>query len=164
MDTYGCNNNKIWVCGSFLSDAHGKSFRDKFQSHYHGSNDGVALAVVPDDDFCAAFPGAVVSVKSYDYTAKYDKTWSYTRGWKPNSCKSCDIDLTYKCPKAPPPPPPKPSGCAVCYEWALSECKDSFYSGATCRKALDKINYALERAGQKGERDGMGLDGLWCLV
>ncbi len=162
VDTYGCENNKIWVCGSFDSDAHGKDFRTKFESHYGGHDDGIALAIVPDDDFCAAFPGAVVSIKSYEYTAKYDHTWDHSHGWKPNTCKSCDIDLPYTWP--PPPPPPKSTGCAVCFEWALFECKDSFYTGSMCVKALDKINDVLETLSLRGKSMAgcmLGSHGCW---
>ncbi len=159
VNDYGCDHNKIWVCGSFLTDEHGQSFRDSFENHYQGHDDNLALVVVPDDDFCKAFPGAVVSVKSYDYTSKYDHTWTYTSGWKPNTCKSCDIDVTYTCPM---PPAVKPGGCGVCFEWALSKC-DNFYQGAVCDNALDSINAALEHAGEKGRPGGAVVDRV-CLV
>ncbi len=140
-------------------------FRSKLESHY-GNDDGVALAIVPDDDFCAAFPGAVVSIKSYDYSYKHDHTWTYTSGWKPNTCKSCDIDFTYTCPL--PSPPPKPTGCAVCFEWAVSKC-DTFYEGSMCDDAVSSIEHALASVGQQGEglcdlgcRLGEGSRGLGC--
>ncbi len=136
------------MCGSFESEASGKSFYDKFNSHYHNDDD-LALSVIPDDDFCAAFPGAVVSIKSYDYTSKYDIGWNYqSNGWQANKCQSCDIDLVYTCP--PPPPPPK-TGCSICYEWALSECNEHYYEGYQCKKALYQLTDALETVGQKGE-------------
>ncbi len=134
------------MCGSFDSEASGQSFYDKFSSYYSDNQDsGMALSVVPTDNFCSAFPNAVVSIKSYDYTAKYDHTWSYSSGWKDNTCESCNIDLTYTCP--PPPPPPK-TGCSICYEWALSE---PFYEGYQCKNALYQLTDALETVGQKGE-------------
>lgn len=58
-----------------------------------------------EDDFCAAFPGSSISIKSYDWTGKYDHTWSYTSGWEANKCSSCDIDLSYTCPYKPAPKP-----------------------------------------------------------
>ncbi len=152
VDDYGCEDNKIWVCGSFDDNEHGQSFRDSLQSHY-GNDDGIALAIVPDDEFCAAFPGAVVSIKSYDYTSKYDHTWTYTSGWKPNTCKSCDIDFTYTCPL--PPPPPEPT-CNVCWEWTLSGCEDSYYSGDTCDQALHKLEDVLTDIGYGGEQGCYG--------
>ncbi len=146
------------MCGSFNDDAHGQSFRNSFQSHYGGHDDGIALAIVPDDDFCAAFPGAVVSIKSYEYTAKYDHTWTYSHGWKPNTCESCDIDFTYTCPL--PPPPPKPT-CNVCWEWTLSGCKDSYYGNDMCDKALHKLEDVLNAIGHGGKR-GRGQGWLRC--
>ncbi len=138
---YGCRDNRIWVCGSFETNEAGVTFRNTFQKHYSRDQD-MALVAVPDNDFCNAFPGAVVIVKSHDWPGKYDHEWRPTDGWAPNKCGSCDIDVTYTCP-TPPPPPPKPT-CNVCWEWTLSGCEDSYYRSDMCDQAVHKLEYVLQ--------------------
>lgn len=49
-------------------------------------------------DFCDANPGATVSVKTHDWSGKYDKTWKPSYGWEPATCDGCDLELEFSCP------------------------------------------------------------------
>ncbi len=145
---YGCDGNKVWVCGSFQYMWQATYFLQKLKAAYSQTS-AIALVGVPDDLFCKANPSALVTVKTYDYTYSYDKTWTHSTGWRTNKCSTAVIDVAYKCPAAPP-PPPKPT-CNVCWEWTLSGCKDSYYKGDTCSQGLRKLKYVLDEINFGGE-------------
>lgn len=54
------------------------------------------VGVLPD--FCDANPGATVSIKTQDWSGKYDKTWKPSYGWEPSKCDGCDLELEFSCP------------------------------------------------------------------
>ncbi len=141
---YGCDGSKVWVCGTFQYQWQATYFRQRLDSAYHDAHN-LAFVAIPDEHFCDANPDAVITVKTYDYTAKYDHTWTYSSGWNPNRCSTCVVDVTYTCP-----PPPKPK-CNVCWEWTLSGCEDSYYNGDTCDKGVDKLEDVLHEIGYAGE-------------
>ncbi len=99
---FGCDGNKVWVCGTFQYQWQATFFRQRLEAAYSSKYD-IAFVGVPDNYFCKYNPGAVVTVKTYDFTAKYDRTWTHSSGWKPNRCSTCVVDVTYRCHKAPSP-------------------------------------------------------------
>ncbi len=106
MGDHGCQDDKIWVCGSFESVKQGKNFYDSFSKAFPNSQDAANVAVI-EDDFCDAFPGSTITVKSYDWTGKDDYNWDYSQGWQPNKCEGCNIDISYTCePEYKPAPKP----------------------------------------------------------
>lgn len=138
----------MWICGTFDSDAIAKVFYDKFTKDLVGDN-ALAMAGVYSTDFCKLFPGVTININSYEYKGVYDKSWgskgvdSYT--WEPlQSCPSCDVHYTYTCPLPPPP-------CNTCWKWSLSGCKNNYYGGLNCNKALNQFKWYLSSIGYLGE-------------
>ncbi len=105
----------------------------------------IALVGVPDEQFCKVNLGDVVSIKTYGYTYKYDNTWTYTSGWRPNKCSTATIDVTYTFPV------PKPS-CNVCWEWTVSGCKGSYNMGDTCGKSAEQILNVSKKLTKRASR------------
>ncbi len=55
---YGCDGNKVWVCGSFQYMWQATYFLQKLKAAYSQTS-AIALVGVPDDLFCKANPGVV---------------------------------------------------------------------------------------------------------
>ncbi len=150
-----CDGNDMWICGTFANDDLGRLFKDAFTSGAKGYNNW-ALVGVYEKDFCRIFPGASISIKSYEYMGKYDDNWGklkYT--WEPvQHCDGCVVDYTYSCPE-----PEPPVECDVCWKWTLAGCKDNYYGGSKggeCKNALNKLQWFLESIGYGGEGGGQG--------
>lgn len=150
-----CDGNSMWICGTFGSDAIAKVFYDKFTKDLVGDN-ALAMAGVQNTDFCKLFPGVTISINSYEYQGVYDHNWgskgmdSYT--WEPvQNCPSCDVHYTYTCPLPPPP-------CNTCWKWTLSGCKNNYYGGLNCNKALNQFKWYLSSIGYLGEWSGSCQD------
>lgn len=111
-----CQGNSLWICGTFSSDDEATTFYNDFTT-YAGQDNAVVFEGVADSDFCSTYPGSTITIQTYDYPGKYDKTWGsgssgYT--WSDNTC-SIDVDMTYTCPEThAPPPADQPSSTPTC--------------------------------------------------
>ncbi len=105
-DTRGCDGNKLYICGSFDSAADGKLVIDLYNKTL-AYEDQCKVGV--SSDSCSANPGAVIRVKSHDWTAaKTDHTWSYSpqvHRLRPDGGDQvpCHGPLPEQGPRAPPP-------------------------------------------------------------
>ncbi len=99
-----CDGNDLWVCGTFQSDTYAKMFYDAFFRNIVGVQ-GLGMLGTANDDFCDQYPGSIITVKSYDWGGKYDKTWGSggQYDWEPtkDTCASCDVDYSFTCPSRP---------------------------------------------------------------
>ncbi len=98
-----------------------------------------------DKDFCDLYPGAVITINSYAWANKYDTYWS-SDGYKRQpvqACQSSSINYVYTCPVPPPP-------CYTCWKWTLTGCKDNYYGGDMCYRALGKLKFYLQSIGHEG--------------
>ncbi len=110
-----CQGNSLWICGTFSSDDEATTFNNDFTT-YAGQDNAVVFEGVAGDDFCSTYPGSTITIQTYDYPGKYDKTWgsgsSYT--WNDNTC-SINVNMTYTCPEVhAPPPSDQPTSTPTC--------------------------------------------------
>ncbi len=154
-----CDRDSVWICGSFKDEPTAEKFVRYFKDAFSTDYDKCGVAI-PDSNMCSAFPGATISLVSYDWVSKYDKTWSHSNGWYsskssnvPKKCDACNLSAKVVCPERSPPPPPKEEPCDVCWEWTVTNSKSiyDYFAGYRCSAATRQITATLSKINQASE-------------